>query len=73
MHTEPPIPGQANARLCKVRGITLNYSASKLLNFDVIQVTILRADETEKVTVHTEQNEAKESRRTDGYNYGGRR
>jgi hypothetical protein len=40
--------------VCKVRGITLNYSPSKLLNFDVIRDMILRADESDKVMVHTE-------------------
>ena len=40
--------------MCKVRGITLNYSASRLINFDVIKGMILRGDETEKVKVHTE-------------------
>jgi len=28
--------------LCKVRGITLNYSASKIINFEVISDVILR-------------------------------
>jgi hypothetical protein len=34
--------------------MTLNYTASKLVNFDVIRFMILRADENEKITVHTE-------------------
>jgi hypothetical protein len=38
--------------VCNVRGIPLNYSASKLVNFDVIRDMILRADESEKVMVH---------------------
>jgi hypothetical protein len=40
--------------VCKVRGITVNYIASKLVNFDVIRDMILRANESEKVKVHTE-------------------
>jgi hypothetical protein len=40
--------------VCNVRGITLNYSASQLAHFDVMNGMILRGDETEKVTVHTE-------------------
>jgi hypothetical protein len=38
---------------CKVRGITLNYSAYKLVNFHFIRDMILRADESEKVMAHT--------------------
>jgi hypothetical protein len=38
----------------KVRGITLNYRASELVNFDVIRDMILLADESEKIMVHTE-------------------
>jgi hypothetical protein len=40
--------------VCKFRGITLNYSASKLANFDVIRDAILRGDESEKVMGLTE-------------------
>jgi hypothetical protein len=40
--------------VCKVQGITLNYSASQLVNFDRIKNIILRRDATETVTVHTE-------------------
>ena len=44
--------------VCKVRGITLNYNASQLVNFDKIKDFILRGDERkeeeETVTVHTE-------------------
>ena len=40
--------------VCKVRGITLNYSASHTDNFDVVKALILRGDNTETVTVHTE-------------------
>jgi len=40
--------------VCKVRGITLNYSASQLVNFKSFKRLILRGDETDTVTVHTE-------------------
>jgi hypothetical protein len=40
--------------VCKVRGITLNKSASQLVNFDRIKDIILRRDAKETVTVHTE-------------------
>jgi hypothetical protein len=40
--------------VCKVRGITLNYNASQLVNFDTIKEMILKGDEQETVTVHTE-------------------
>jgi len=42
--------------VCKVRGITLNYSASQLVNFESIRRMILRGvgGETDNVTVHTE-------------------
>ena len=39
--------------VCKVRGITLNYSASQLVNFDVISDMILNKRPDEVVTVHT--------------------
>jgi hypothetical protein len=40
--------------VCKVRGITLNYSASKLVNFDVISDMIVRGNESDNVIVHTD-------------------
>ena len=39
-------------QVCKVRGITLNYNTSRLVNFDVIRDMILK--EGPVVTVHTE-------------------
>ena len=45
--------------VCNVRGITLNYSASVLVNFECIRRMILRdvaGGETDTVTVHTERN-----------------
>jgi hypothetical protein len=42
--------------VCKVRGITLNYSASQLVNFDVIRDMILKTGRPtpDVVTVHTD-------------------
>jgi hypothetical protein len=40
--------------LCKVRGITLNYTAAQLENFDLIKRMVLDADDTATVTVHTD-------------------
>jgi len=40
--------------VCKVRDIKLNYSASELVNFEIIRRMILRGVETDTVTVHTE-------------------
>ena len=37
-----------------MRGITLNYSASQLVNFEKIKAMILGRDEKETITVHTE-------------------
>ena len=52
--------------VCKVRGITLNYSASQLVNFESITRMILRCvgGETDTVTVHTERKiQTKEGKR----------
>jgi len=40
--------------VCKVRGITLIYNASKMVNYDVIRDMILKGDEPPVVNVHTE-------------------
>ena len=40
--------------VCKVRGIPLNYNASRLVNFDKIRDMILNRDDRETVTVRTE-------------------
>jgi hypothetical protein len=39
--------------VCKVRGITLNYSASQLVNFAKMKDIILNEDENDTVVVHT--------------------
>jgi len=46
------VTGRA-ATVCKDRGITLNYNAKQLVNFDVIKAMILGTGEP-TVTVHTE-------------------
>ena len=43
----------AEATVCKVRGITLNYSASQLVNFEAMKQLILQGTETDTVQVHT--------------------
>ena len=48
-----PVTGNRET-VYKVRRITLNYSASQTVNFDVIKALVLRGDDTETVTVHTE-------------------
>jgi len=40
--------------VCKVCGITLNYSAKQLVNFDVIRDKVLETGAEPTVTVHTE-------------------
>ena len=47
------VTGEQNT-VCKVRGITLNYSASQLANFEKIRDMILNRDDKETVTVRTE-------------------
>jgi hypothetical protein len=44
----------ADDTVCKVRGITLNYSASRLVNFEVMRDKILGGNDSDRVTVHTE-------------------
>jgi len=46
------VTGRA-ATVCKVRGITLNYSAKQLVNFDFIMDMILGTGAEPTVTVHT--------------------
>jgi hypothetical protein len=58
----------ASTTVCKVRGFTLNYSASQLLNFDSIKQMILNRNEQASVTVHT----AKKLKRKRGLNGEGR-
>jgi hypothetical protein len=40
--------------VCKFRGLTLNYSASRLVNFAVMRDMILVGTDSDLVTVHTE-------------------
>ena len=50
--------------MCKVRGITLNYNASRIVNFDVIRYMILGQEER-TVTVHSE-HKIKRKRKSGG-------
>ena len=51
--------------VCKVRGITLNYNASQLVNFEVIKDMILNREPDHIVNVHTE-NKIKRKRKIGG-------
>jgi len=55
----------ASRTVCKVSGITLNYSASKLVNFNVIRDMILKGDELPIRNEHT-QNKIKRKRKGAG-------
>jgi hypothetical protein len=44
----------ATKTVCNVRGITLNYNASKIVNFDVIKKKILKVGSQDVVSVHTD-------------------
>jgi hypothetical protein len=59
------ITNEGEKTVCKVRGITLNYHASKLVNFEVIQAVILGQGES-VVNVHTE-HKIKRKRRAGGF------
>ena len=56
---------RAKKTVCKVRGITLNGSASQLVNFERIKYMILKGTEQDTVTVHTERK-IKRKRGKDG-------
>ena len=45
--------GDTTRTVCKVRGITLNYTAMKIVNFNVIREMVLKGT-PETVTVHTD-------------------
>jgi len=51
--------------VCKVRGITLNYNASHLVNFDVIRDMILGKEKERTVTVHSD-HKIKRKRKSEG-------
>ena len=44
----------AEKTFCKMRGITLNYNASQLVNVEKIKDFILKGNEKETVIIHTE-------------------
>jgi len=51
------VAGTVEKTICKVRGFTLNYNASKLVHFEFIRDMIMRGkkgDEPTSVYVHTE-------------------
>ena len=58
------IINEGEKTVCKVRVITLNYHASKMVNFEVIKAMILGQDES-VVNVHTE-HKIKRKRRAGG-------
>jgi len=43
--------------VCKVRGITLNYKAPQLVNFDAIKDMVLNGESNSTVTVHTDKKD----------------
>ena len=45
---------RAEKTVCKVRGITLNYIASQLVNFEKIKDMILKGDEKDSIIFPTE-------------------
>jgi len=55
--------------VCKFRGITLNYSASKLVNFESIRDMILRTGDDEPLTVVNVHKEKKIKRKRTGEDY----
>jgi hypothetical protein len=59
--------------ICKVRGIALNYTASQLVNFDVIKDFILNGEESATITVHGKKDQAKEGGRKSAYSNRSRR
>jgi hypothetical protein len=51
-------------RVCKVRGITLNYNASRLINFDVIRDMMLGEERT--LAVHSEHKNKRKRKSGEG-------
>jgi hypothetical protein len=51
--TMNPATGEGKT-ICKVRGVTLNYNALQLVNFDKMKKMILKGNEQETITVHTD-------------------
>jgi hypothetical protein len=56
----------ARKTVYKVRGITLNYATSQLVNFESIRDMILDADAREVITVRTERKIKRKMRKRDG-------
>jgi hypothetical protein len=59
--------------VCKIRGITLNYNASRMVNFEVIKDMILNGRTDDTVTVHTDKKIKGKERRSCVYCYRIRR
>jgi hypothetical protein len=57
--------------ICKVRGITLNYATSQLVNFGSIRDMILDTDAREVITVRTERKIKRNMRKRDGSGFPG--
>ena len=56
----------AKKTVCKMRGITLNYTESQFVNFDSIKNMILCADVKDVITVRTERKIKRKLRKCDG-------
>jgi hypothetical protein len=52
--------------ICKIRGVTLNYSTSQQVNFNVIKNMILSGESEDSVTVHTDRKIKRKKNRADG-------
>jgi len=48
------VTGTVEIIVCKFSGITLNYNASRFVNFEVIRDMIVGTGETTMVNIHTE-------------------
>jgi hypothetical protein len=51
--------------VCKFRGITLNYAVSQLVNFDLINNTVLNAKETASHRTHREHREENQTKKAE--------
>jgi len=50
--------------VCKMRGITLNYTAAQLVNFDSIRDMILGVDDRDVITVRTDKKIKRKTKRS---------
>jgi hypothetical protein len=56
----------AKKTVCKVSGITLNYAAAQLVNFDSIRDMILGTTASDVITIRTERKIERKKGRCDG-------